>query len=120
MRKIRSAKDAYEYVSTWGLQEGKKGRLIVLYLAIDGSVLDWNEREENAAMIRLKEVAGAFHAIIVTSHPSGNSMPDKYDIQETMRMKELLGAKGLGLVDQLIVGHKEFYSYAEEKKTIVK
>lgn len=117
---IRSARDAYDYVSTFGLQEDRKCRLIVLYLALDGAVLDWNERGEDAGMIKLKDVEGAVYAIIVTSHPRGSSLPDKYDIQETMRMKELLGAKGLGLLDQLIVGSKEFYSYAEEKVTIVK
>lgn len=119
MIRIRSSSDAYRFVSTFGLQEEKRNRLIVVYMSADGEVLDWNEREQNAALIKLKDVYAAVNAVIVTNHPNGNSLPDKYDIQETMIMRELLEAKGIGLVDQLIVGYREFYSYADERITII-
>lgn len=117
MRKmIRSAKDAYDYVSDFGLHEERKHRMIIVYMKEDGEVLGWNERKGYS----VTEIEGATNAIIVTNHPSGDSLPDKYDIQETMKMKELLEAKGIGLVDQLIVGDKEFYSYAEERIKSIK
>lgn len=117
---IRSAKDAYDYVSSFGLQEGKESRMILVYMSHDGSVLGWNERGKNQAQIKVKDIDDATSAVIVTNHPSGNCFPDKYDIQETLAIRELLRAKGLGLIDQIIVGYKEFYSYAEEKITFVK
>ena len=117
MRKmIRSVKEAYDYVSDFGLQEERKHRMIIVYMKEDGEVLGWNERKGYT----VTEIDGATHAIVVTNHPSGNSLPDKYDIQETITVKELLGAKGIGLVDQLIVGYREFYSYANESITVVK
>ena len=115
MNKIDSAKDAYEFAKQFALEEDKRQRLIVIYTKDDGTVGGWQERADNQAMLKISPSSDVKWAIIVTNHPSGNSLPNKYDIQETMKMKELLRAKGIGLTDQLIVGYKEFYSYAEEK-----
>lgn len=118
MKKIRSAKDAYEYVKPLALEEDKRLRLILIFTKDDGTVVGWTEREDGAAMPRIPQFPqciGIARAIIVTNHPSGSSLPDKYDIAETKRMKELLELNNLGLTDQIIVGYKEFYSYAEER-----
>lgn len=113
MKQIRSAKDAYEYAKQFALEDEKISRLILIYTKEDGTVVGWVERDENSARVKVEPNDDAEMAIIVTNHPSGSSLPDKYDIQETIAIKELLRAKRIGLTDQLIIGCKEFYSYAE-------
>ena len=123
MKKIQSAKDAYEYAKQFALEDEKSQTLILVYTKDDGTLVGWTKREEGEAMPKIPQLPQCVkiaRAIIVTNHPSGSSLPDKYDIQETMAMKELLRANGIGLTDQIIVGYKEFYSYAEEKITFVK
>ena len=120
MKKIQSANDAYEYAKRFALEESSKVRMILIYTKDDGTVVRTAERGENIAMQKIYPGQGGTRAIIVTNHPNGNSLPDKYDIAETKRMKELLELNDIGLTDQIIVGYKEFYSYAEERITFTK
>ena len=120
MKNIQSAKDAYEYAKQFALEEDKRHRLILIYTKYDGTLVGWSERCEGAAIIKIPKWMEVERAIIVTNHPNRSCLPDKYDIQETMSIKGLLRAKGIGLTDHIIVGYKEFYSYAEEKITVVK
>lgn len=117
MKKIQSAKDAYEYAKQFALEEDKRHRLILIYMKDDGTVVGWQERGENQAILKISPSRDVESAIIVTNHPSGSSLPDKYDIAETKRMKELLELNDIGMTDQIIVGYKEFYSYAGERIT---
>lgn len=55
MKKIKSAKDAYEYAKQFALENEKKCRLIVIYMNEDGMVLGWNERGEKAARIKVQD-----------------------------------------------------------------
>lgn len=120
MKKIQSAKDAYEYAKQFAMYDDKRHRLILIYTKEDGTVLGWQERGENQAQLKISPSRDVERAIIVTNHPSGCSLPDKYDIAETKRMKELLELNDIGLTDQIIVGYKEFYSYAGERITFTK
>lgn len=120
MKKIQSANDAYKFAKQFVLEEDKRHRLILIYTKDDGTVVGWTEREEGAAMPKIPQFPKCVEiarAIIVTNHPSGSSLPDKYDIAETKRMKELLELNNVGLTDQIIIGYKEFYSYAGERIT---
>lgn len=120
MIKIQSAKDAYEYAKQFALEDGRRHRLVLIYTKDDGTVVGWQERSENQAQLKISPSRDVKRAIIVTNHPSGNSLPDKYDIAETKRMKELLELNDIGLTDQIIVGYKEFYSYATERITFTR
>lgn len=120
MKKIMSAKDAYEYAKQFALEDEKRQRFILIYTKDDGTLIGWSERLGGAALAKIPQWMEIERAIIVTNHPSGSCVPDKYDVQETIAMKELLRANGIGLTDQIIVGCKEFYSYAEDKVTFTK
>lgn len=120
MQKIQSAKDVYEFAKRFALEDERKERMVLIYTKDDGTIVRSAERDENVAMMKIDPGQGGTRAIIVTNYPNGNSLPDKYDIAETKRMKELLELNDVGLTDQIIVGYKEFYSYAEEKITFVK
>ena len=120
MRKILSAKDAYEYVESMYLGEEKEKRVILIYMKGDGTMIGWNDQTENNAMICIGVLIKAERAILVTNHPSGSSLPEQEDIEQTRNVKELLGAAKIGLADHIIVGYKEFYSYAEEQVKFVR
>lgn len=54
--------------------------------------------------------------IIVHNHPSGDSSPSLSDIVEAQKMKKALNTLQIKLVDFLIIGDKESYSFDTEKK----
>lgn len=119
MRKIESAREAYDVIG-YVLEDEPKKRVISIYLKEDGTMLGWNDQTENNAMLSLASVVEAKNVLLVTNHTNGNSLPDKEDIEQTIEIRELLRAANIGLIDHIIVGYKEFYSYAEEKITFVK
>lgn len=115
MKRIFSANDAYEYAKKFALEDEKRERFILIYMKEDGTVLARQERGENQAILKVMPARDEKRAIIVSNHASGSCLPNKYDIEETKRMKELLKAKDVSLTDHIIIGYKEFYSFAEEK-----
>lgn len=119
MRKIESAREVYDVIG-YVLEDEPKKRVVSIYLKEDGTLLGWNDQTENNAMLSLASVVGAKKVILVTNHPNGNSLPEQEDIEHTIEIRELLGTLNIGLIDHIIIGYKEFYSYAEEKITFVK
>ncbi|MBN2300132.1 MAG: DNA repair protein RadC [Acholeplasmataceae bacterium] len=55
--------------------------------------------------------------IFVHNHPTGDSTPSKADILATKSLTETSSIVGIDLVDHIIIGHHEFYSLKEQKKT---
>lgn len=51
--------------------------------------------------------------IILHNHPSGNVTPSMADKNVTDRVKKLAEEMGLSLLDSIIVGAKDFYSFSE-------
>ncbi|WP_105110894.1 RadC family protein [Streptococcus suis] len=54
--------------------------------------------------------------IIVHNHPSGSVQPSKNDLLFTENLKDSCEALGLVLLDHLIVGQKDYYSFREESE----
>lgn len=55
--------------------------------------------------------------IFVHNHPTGDSTPSKADIKATETLIESSRVIGIELMDHIIIGHHEFYSLKEQKKT---
>ncbi len=55
--------------------------------------------------------------IFVHNHPSGDSTPSKADLIATQSLTETSEIVGIDLVDHIIIGHHEFYSLKQQKKT---
>ena len=47
------------------------------------------------------------------NHPSGDSTPSKEDIQVTRRLKEVGDILGIRLVDHIIIGEENYFSFKE-------
>lgn len=54
--------------------------------------------------------------ICVHNHPGGDSSPSKADELITKKIKELSGIHEITLVDHVIIGYKNYFSFNEQKK----
>ena len=60
-------------------------------------------------------IAGASGVILSHNHPSGNPRPSKADIEKTKQLKDALKLFDIHLLDHIIFGGKEFFSFSEEE-----
>lgn len=51
--------------------------------------------------------------ILVHNHPSGNSKPSRQDFMTTSRLKECGDIVGISIVDHIVIGDGEYYSFKE-------
>lgn len=54
--------------------------------------------------------------ICVHNHPSGDSMPSKEDITVTRKLSELGIIHGIKLIDHIIIGDNNYYSFCDDNK----
>ncbi|MDH4218341.1 MAG: JAB domain-containing protein [Candidatus Aminicenantes bacterium] len=59
-------------------------------------------------------LASASSVIFVHSHPSGDSNPSESDRAITNKLKEVGELLGIEVLDHVIVGRGEFYSFADK------
>lgn len=52
--------------------------------------------------------------ILAHNHPSGNMQPSDADISVTRKLKEAAKLMEIALLDHVIVGNKEYYSFADQ------
>ncbi len=52
--------------------------------------------------------------ICIHNHPSGNSAPSSNDIELTKKIKEISNLHGILLLDHIIIGHNNYYSFYED------
>lgn len=62
---------------------------------------------------------GAKSIIIAHNHPSGDSNPSLSDIKTTDKIIKASNLLEINLIDHLIIGNGEFYSFLGKKKTII-
>jgi len=53
--------------------------------------------------------------ICVHNHPSGDSLPSKEDIEITKKLKSVGEVQGIHLLDHIIIGNNNYYSFFEEE-----
>ena len=56
----------------------------------------------------------ASYIVCIHNHPSGNSLPSKNDIELTKRIKEIGVLHGIMLIDHIIIGDNNYYSFFED------
>lgn len=54
--------------------------------------------------------------VLSHNHPSGNVVPSINDINVTKQLKTMLGCFDIRLLDHIIIGDEEYYSFSEEVK----
>lgn len=56
----------------------------------------------------------ASYIICIHNHPSGNASPSKNDIMLTNKIKNIGEIHGIGLLDHIIIGNNNYYSFYED------
>ena len=83
-------------------------------LGTDCSVLISNKIIAHHAIMDM-----ACGVILAHTHPSGNSNPSRADIDATQKLREALKLFEIELVDHIVIGYNQYFSFAEDKVTIV-
>lgn len=61
----------------------------------------------------------ATYIVCIHNHPSNNTTPSKADIAFTEALRQTGLIHGIKLVDHIIFGHDNFFSFYENKKTVI-
>ncbi|WP_457626291.1 RadC family protein [Persephonella sp.] len=116
---FNSPEDVYSYLK-W-LSKEKKENMVVLYTNTMNQLLG----EETVAVGSLNLLSvkprdifvpalkyNAYGIIIVHNHPEGTAQPSQEDINFTQHMKELSLKIGFELLDHIIIGKKDYFSFS--------
>ncbi|MDQ0223553.1 RadC family protein [Streptococcus moroccensis] len=105
------------------LSEKKQEHLLAIYLDTQNQIIKQETIFIGTVMKSIAEPREILHyaikymatsVIIVHNHPSGRAKPSPNDDQFTMAIKKASELLGLVLLDHLIIGSDEYYSYREE------
>lgn len=119
---IHSSKDAFDVIKEvladlpheefWVIYLNKKNEIIkkvnISKGGIDGTVADTKIIFKHA----IEQLASAI--ILCHNHPSGNLKPSNADIKLTKKLKETGLMMDIPVLDHLIIGEKNYYSFADE------
>lgn len=120
--KIGSSKNAYEAINDvlsdlpheefWVLYLNRKNEIIkrenISKGGVTGTVADGKIIFKNAVNLLASSV------ILCHNHPSGNLNPSEADIKLTKKMKEIGVIMETPVVDHIIVGNNNYFSFADE------
>lgn len=59
------------------------------------------------------------HVILVHNHPDGSCRPSQGDIAQTDRLRKALGAVEISLLDHIVIGENDFFSFSEDTRQIL-
>ncbi len=54
------------------------------------------------------------YIVCIHNHPSGDATPSKNDIEVTKKIKMISDIHGIGLMDHIIIGNNNYYSFYED------
>lgn len=120
---IKSADIAFEYFKNI-FQDKKQEYFYCVYLDNKKKVLETKLLfigTLNQSIVHPREVfkeaylLSASAIICVHNHPSGNVNPSREDIELTKRFFDIGILTGIKLVDHLIIGHDNYYSFLENR-----
>lgn len=58
----------------------------------------------------------ASYIICIHNHPSGNASPSSNDVELTRRLKKIGDIHGIPILDHIIIGNNNYYSFFEDNK----
>ncbi len=119
---IKSSSDAYNIITDvlsdlpheefWVIYLNKKNQVVkkenISKGGIDGTIADIKIIFKHA----IEQLASAI--ILFHNHPSGNLKPSKADIKLTKKLKETGVMLDTPVLDHLIIGEKDYFSFADE------
>ncbi|NYB73495.1 DNA repair protein RadC [Sedimentibacter hydroxybenzoicus DSM 7310] len=120
--KISSPSDAYELLK-WEMEHLKKEEFRVVLLDTKNHVIDVKTISVGSLnssivspQIVMKEaiINSASSVILAHNHPSGNSESSREDFLLTERLIQCFKLVGISVIDHIIIGQNNFYSFKED------
>lgn len=126
---LDTTESVYEFLKD-KLELHKEPEEVVVMLALDNklnvvSYCDVSRGEISSTLVSPREifkralVSNAKGIIIAHNHPSGNVSPSYKDDNVTRLIKDAGEIIGIKLLDHIIVGDKEYYSYFDNNPNLV-
>ena len=121
---IRSAKDAASHLRAFFSDASKKERFVVIFLNGQHQVLSTEALFEGSlttSAVYPREVItrvidlGAAAVVLGHNHPSGLTTPSNSDRAVTRKLQTALEAIDVAVLDHLVVGGSEHYSFADNR-----
>jgi len=69
-----------------------------------------------AQVAKIALLTSASGVFVVHNHPGGSTKPSRADLEATANTQRKLACVGVDLLDEIIVSHKGFYSFAASSK----
>ena len=122
--KLNNSLAIYEYFFKI-LKDKKQEYFYCVYLDTKGNYLDKKclfIGTINNSVIHPREIfkeaylLSANGIICVHNHPSGDSIPSKEDIMVTRKLSELGIIHGIKIIDHIIIGNNNYYSFSDDNK----
>ena len=120
-QKLNSCKMVFEYYSK-KISDMKQEHFYVVYLDNAKNIIDDKLLfigTINYSVVHPREIfkeaylLSASAIICVHNHPSGNVFPSKEDLKLTSDIEKIGMLLGIKLVDHIIIGHNQYYSFLE-------
>lgn len=121
--RIKCAKDCFEYLKN-KMMHLQQENFVAIYLSINNEVITdkiisvgtLNQTIANPRdVIRWGIKYNAYAIIIAHNHPSGDSNPSKEDCKFTLLLNDACKSVDLRLVDHIIIGKNNYYSFKEKR-----
>lgn len=122
--KLNNAFTIYEYFYDI-LKDKKQEHFYCIYVDTKGRYIDKKclfIGTINSSLVHPREIfkeAYLFSAngiICIHNHPSGDATPSKEDILITRKLKEIGIIHGINIIDHIIIGNGNYYSFYEDKR----
>ena len=104
------------------MPDNSREHFLALYLSAANEVIAYRVVSTGcatAAPVHCREVfqpallCGAITLIVGHNHPGGTALPSKADKDVTVRLREAGNLLGIKLLDHLIIGGDDYYSFCE-------
>ena len=118
---INTSGDAFEYLKPHFMYSDSE-KFFIVSINSDGYVIKTQELSEgvvNSVNVDLRKIAEtaltnkAVQIIVSHNHPGGNVNPSDDDIRLTRKIRDMLSALNVNLLDHIIVSGFEYYSFAD-------
>lgn len=125
---MQSPKNAYDYLKD-EMEHLTQEHVVCLYLDIKSQVIarrTLSIGNANQTIIDPKDIAkwglkhSAFGVLLIHNHPSGSAEPSRADQLMTKKVQDTLLQLDIKLIDHIIIGKYQFYSFQEKQVTFLK
>jgi len=120
--KVSSPDVIFDLMHLIGLHESPEEKFIILCLDTKNNIFDFfvvSHGSVNASIVHPRDVfkrallSNSTSILLIHNHPTGNTKPSKNDKKITQRLVDGGEILGINVLDHLIIGDYNYYSFKE-------